>query len=507
MAIGTPAPSLVAGLAATPAVTGPANVITPDAVTALVDSFGKGVITGDDLAAHTGFMAHLKNRAEAQKISEDISPSAIQAREAQRQSSIAGSNLVQAQAAATQGLIPAQSDIAAEKLKKENAEIWDKNAIDIFKEYNPTIYKADGVTPDTQGMAEAGRNYLRAKDALAYASQGLASQPSKELDPDTNQPIIVQRNSIGEDVTPREDNPAYTHYRDLRQKGIEMLFTPTKPHSTRGQGPTGAVSSAVEPAPAPATISPDLIGPAIVPHPSIGQPIYQSGTGRPAGAIPGTTLPETISAVQKFPEYESWTAKQESMNNFVDAANAIRQPIPPQDKTLAGPIMNQKDFALIQAVKQLATPTVSAASGRTMPDLQSKALEDTMPSLELLTDWKQVLSKQGTLSEGTRKRLIELGTQYVKSKERSALPRIQWAVENTKRNPGEIFGSTSPEAMLHSGKSVADRLAVEPAPVAAAAGSDNLEQRFPKPATAPADARQLKVGVNAGRWYSNGHLY
>ena len=415
-------------------------------------------------------MAYLRNKQEAQGIRENLSDAAVQSRESQRQALIAQNQLAQATAESQQNLVQptaqlAAQDIAVKQLQaqKASAEVWDKNAVDMYKEYNPTLYKEDGVTPDNEGMAEAGRSYLRARDALTYAQQGMAATPSKELDPDTNQPIVVMRNANGEDVTPREDNPAYTHYRDLRQKAIELLFSPAKPHTSRGAG-TGADPTDVpdaEPAPmVTGTATPDNIVTPLTqtPHPSIGVPVYQSGMGRAVGAVPGTTLPETLATVRQFPEYESWAAKQEAMNNFVDAANAINEPITTADKTIAGPIMNQKDFALIQAVKQLATPTVSAASGRTLPDLQSHALEENMPALELLGDWKQVLSRQGTLSEGTRKRLIELGKTYVASKERSALPRINWATENTKRPAADIFGTTSPEAALHTGKSILNRL-------------------------------------------------
>ena len=432
MAIGQPDQPLVAGIAPTPAVTGPGNVITPDAVTALVDSFGKGVITGDDLAAHSGMKTFLENRAEGQRLREETSPQAIQQRQAAREAATSQSNLVTAQAGGLESQVPAQTALAASTTAKAQSEVWDKQAIDLYKEYNPTLYKEDGTTPDAEGMAEAGRHYLRAKDALAYAGQGLASQPSKEVDPATGQAIVVQRNANGEDVTPREDNPAYTHYRDLRQSAIETLFAPTKAHPSRGEG-TGATPAGTpadsSPAPAPAAEGSPLVS-SITKPPSAGIPIYQSGQGRATGPVPGTLPTETRDEVRKEPQYEFWSQKLGSMRDFAKAAQAIYTPS--TDKTIGPVPMNEKDFALMNSLRQLATPVTSGgAGGRGTPDLQGAQIEKSLPLLEKLSDWKQVVAQTGTLTEGTRRRLIKLGNDYIRSKEDTVRPVLQWATENS----------------------------------------------------------------------------
>jgi hypothetical protein len=490
---------LVAGLSSQPAVTGPANVITPDAVTALVDSFGKGVITGDDINAHSGFMAHLRDRAEAQRLQESTNPQSVAARQAALESQTANANLVTAQAGAQQAQIPAKSALVTAQNQKAQSEVWNKRATDAYLEYNPTLYKEDGSTPDVGGMAEAGRHYLRAQDALTYAGQGMASTPSKETDPTTNQPIVVQRNSMGEDVTPREDNPAYTHYRDLRQKAIETLFAPTKPHASRDTGtevpisdePPSGMITAPGGAPAPTADLVSPVTPTAPPYPSVGAPapVYQSGQGRPVGPIPGTTEPETRAELAKMPAYEQWAQKVGSINSFQSAAQ--KSMADSSDTTLGVPVRNQSDIALINAVKQLASPVVSASTGgRASPDLQAKALEENMPSWERAQDWKQTLLHQGILTDGTRRRLIDMGNQYIRDKETTVKPSLQWAAKNAGSTPEKLWGDTSFEARLLRGESLASAPA---APGAAAPGA--------APAAANSGVVILKTGPYAGWKY------
>jgi hypothetical protein len=190
-----------------------------------------------------------------------------------------------------------------------------------------------------------------------------------------------------------------------------------------------------------------------------------------------------------MPAYEQWAQKVGSINSFQSAAQ--KSMANSSDTTLGVPVRNQSDIALINAVKQLASPVVSASTGgRASPDLQAKALEENMPSWERAQDWKQTLLHQGILTDGTRRRLIDMGNQYIRDKETTVKPSLQWAAKNAGSTPEKLWGDTSFEARLLRGESLASAPA---APGAAAPGA--------APAAANSGVVILKTGPYAGWKY------
>lgn len=428
MAIGTQTQGpLVTGLASTAPVTTPPPVITPDAVSALVNSFHNGVITGDDLAQHSGMMAFLRNRAEGQQLRESVGPEAVAQRQSAREAATAQNSLASQVAAAAAGNVESQAQLVSAQTAKAQADLLDKQAIDSYKALNPTIYKSDGVTPDYDAMADAGRQYVRAQGMLQYAAQGLAGTPSQEKNPKTGAPVTVVRNALGEDVTPVAGNKAYEHYSELRRQAMEVMFNPAKPH--KSFNPDGAATTGSNLTP---NESPDmtLVSPAVPAQaaaaPSV-TPEYIPGQGRPTG--PSNTVwdeGKITEELGKSPIYSNWANTRTQIPNFVSAANAINAIPASQQQTTN---MNPLDIALAESLIKMYDPQ------GVIREFKWDKFQDNQPLLEKLKAAQQTLLHNGQFSPNVRQDLINLGKETLRSKEAGVKPQIALAVQRASSNP------------------------------------------------------------------------
>lgn len=256
MAAGAPdSQPLAAGLSAQQLVTPMQPVVSPDAVTALVDAFHKGIITAGDINDRIGAVAQANKKAHLEQLSEFVSPEAIQSRMAQFGTTTAQSQLQTQQAQAASGLVQPLAEKTSQDIIQANHERLSKAAVDAYTQWNPPIYKRDANDNPTseydyEAMAREGSEYLRAQNLMALASIGLKGEWQKRQDPKTGAPIMVYVNANGEDVTPQSGNKTYEFYQKMRQDALTRLHAApdTTPHVTPVEGETAAPAPTIEPA-------------------------------------------------------------------------------------------------------------------------------------------------------------------------------------------------------------------------------------------------------------------
>jgi hypothetical protein len=450
-----PAQSLNAGISAQPLVTPLQPVVTPSAVSALTDAFRQGFITSKDVFDTIGPVGQAKKKAELTGLDEFTSPDALAARKATLQAQAAQAQLAQATASANTGLVQPTADLQAANIQKQKEEVLSKNAIDAWTQWNLPIYNEDG-TPNYDAMKQAGMKYVRANSMLSYANQGLTGQRVETKDPKTGQPKYIILNSMGQDVSP--DTADHKHYSDMRREAWNLFMSePDIP-----EAPKPAANGASAPAaPAAPAASKPLITPNAASSSASAAPVIQPWQGISAGPVPGTTVPEVMATAGQDPTYTGWKEKVNAIGKFHDAATQIDAPINSEyERAKLGPInlpvMRTRDLALVSAMRQLATPTVSS-SVRGAPEFQMKEFEEELPKVEALLNAPGKIAGTSELTPELRTRLIRLGNTYVKNLETHALPPIQRAEEVSGFPASHIWGSTSPEHLLRSGVSSAYR--------------------------------------------------
>lgn len=255
-----------AGLAAQPLVT-PAdpNIVGPQAVQDLVQSFRNGFVTSQDILDRVGQVGQAKKKALLEQLGEYVNPDVIQSRLAQSQAAGAQANLQTATAQAQQGLVSPEAQLQAGNIQQQGSERFTKQAVDAWNQFNPPIYSVDETgketdTPDYKAMARGGIGYVKASNMLSFAAQGLAAKPTTITDPKTGQPRTVYLNAMGEDVTPIAGNKAYEFYANLRRSAYETIYqtpdvdalrTPPAGASSAPSSAPSAATATVTPAPAP----------------------------------------------------------------------------------------------------------------------------------------------------------------------------------------------------------------------------------------------------------------
>jgi len=434
MAIGTPAPSLVAGLSATPAVTGPANVITPDAVTALVDSFGKGVITGDDLAAHTGFMAHLRNRAEAQKLQEGMTPEAVQAREAQRNALTANANLVSAQSDAQASLIPGTTTLAGTKTALEQAQTemgptgiaaiqqngW------MFGKTMDDFRKPDGSTDFVEAAKEGNRMAGQMSLANAWLER---LQPVKNMETTDSAggTHTHMLNARGEDVTPPMPNQGYEgsplYWGVVKQLDNYLPeYHPMRKSLLLTKPNLGANANSMRPGPVVDGSPTNLVGPQS-PQAQPAPAVDAFPTGSPEGVL--TKSPagsyQVPSDIRKDlvndPVVKTMLEQQKYVTNFktiADNQEAMGATIPGKEV----PPQNANDIGLAESIVKLYDPQAA------IREFKWQKLEEAQPWLEKIGAWKQIALRQGSFTPESRARLIKMGDDIINGTEAAARGRL-----------------------------------------------------------------------------------
>lgn len=124
-------------------------VVEPRAVERLSEAFRSGFITADDIIQRSGESAQLKQKAEVQLLSEQISPEAIAARAAQRDAAVAQAGLQSASATAQTPLVGPTAELQRRQLETE-AAYQKYPAARLFDQYAPVLGLEEPVTPDKQ---------------------------------------------------------------------------------------------------------------------------------------------------------------------------------------------------------------------------------------------------------------------------------------------------------------------------------------------------------------------
>lgn len=126
-----PSPSELAGGPVTPAV-------TPNSVAVMSDALRQGFITADDIIQRTGKRAQLKEKADVMALTEQMSPEAVEARQASLVESLNRSRLGAAQAGAALPLVEPTGQLAQSQLESQIA--YQKYpAAKLFDQYAPVL--------------------------------------------------------------------------------------------------------------------------------------------------------------------------------------------------------------------------------------------------------------------------------------------------------------------------------------------------------------------------------
>lgn len=236
MAAGAPdAPQLSAGLSAQQLVSPITPVVTPDAVSQLVDAFRKGAIGMADIQDRIGAEAMAQKRAHIEQLQEYVSPEAIQSRMGQIGAAGAQAELQTAQARAGTGLVQPLAESSLADIVQHNAMRLSGDAVKAYTSINPPIYKIDANGNPTSeydyaAMNREGAEIMRAMGMRDYAQQKLQGTWSEYYDEQLKQNRKAFINANGENVTPGSDR--WKYYNDLRDQAFERLWKrpDTSPH-------------------------------------------------------------------------------------------------------------------------------------------------------------------------------------------------------------------------------------------------------------------------------------
>jgi hypothetical protein len=480
----TAAQPLNVGISPLPVVTPPAPVITPDAVGQLVDSFRKGIITGNDISDHMGLAATARKRAEIQQYNEMASPDAVAQRQAARQAATAQSNLTTAQAGAEQGLVAPMADKSLGDIVQANSTRLTKDSVNAWLMWNMPVYKRDGegnLTKeyDYDAMSRGGIQYLKAQNNLAYSQKMLSGQWTEVQDQKTGQKRKVFINANGEDVTPVPGNKLFDYYNDMRRDAWETFHTPAKEPEQHPAGKHPNIESMVSPG----NIPDAPPAPMIVPQPAPAAPVVSPATATPSGPPPvdinqyspmqglpigpqNTVWDEgkTSDELQKNPIYQNWAQTRTQVGNFVSAANSINSV--PWDQQLKQN-MNPQDIALAESLIKMYDPQ------GVIREFKWDKFADNQPLLSKLRDAQQMILRTGEFTRDVRQDLIKLGQETIRAREDGVKPTLQQAVQRASSNPtNDLRNILDPhDTELLKGSSFADRIIPPVGRQAPAAGS------------------------------------
>jgi hypothetical protein len=433
------------------------SISSPDNIAKLSDAVRQGVISASDIVDRIGNIGAAKNKAALQTLKEYVSPDAIASRQAQLQAAGAQANLATQQATAQQSLVQPMTDKQLQDLIQGNEERYTAPAIQSFLRWgNLPIYKLDPATGqetdqyDRDEMARQGINYLRAENTLNFAQDRLTVAKVVDAQEQDGTPIKISQNRYGDNISP--GSPLQKQYTQMIVDSWDQLHT---------QQPVRSIQDNLVIPKATGTTTPAK--PVVSPEPPSSTPVtgdtlaaaYSAGTSPMAGQRVGPTpIPPQREELRKTPQYAAWADKSNPMTMFqTAAARADAPPTPEEQGPLGVQYRAQKDFELVQALRQLAVQTTGGgASGRGTPDLQTKNIEDEVSYAEKLPEWKQILAHAGTLPEKTKQRLIAVGNDYIRSYESNAAPTIRWAERQSGRPVEDLFGADSEEAKLLRGE-------------------------------------------------------
>lgn len=156
-------------------------IVEPRAVSALSEAFRSGLITADDIMQRAGEAGKLKQKAEIQMLSEQISPEAVAARAQTQQAAAAQARLQGTQATAQLPLVTPTAQLAATQLEEQAAIQKYGPGIEYFKVLAPEAGVAAPVTPDGQPdyapRAQLGLRLFEWKQKKELAKSRLTPDP------------------------------------------------------------------------------------------------------------------------------------------------------------------------------------------------------------------------------------------------------------------------------------------------------------------------------------------
>jgi hypothetical protein len=422
----TSAQPLSAGLSPISPVTPEQPVITPDAVSQLVDSFRKGSITGADLADHIGIMAAQKNRAIGEELREYVSPEAIQARQSALGSQTAQNNLVSAQAQAAQGLVTPQANLQQQQIGAQTANVVQGPiGLQAIQQYGPMF----GETMDDFRNTDGSMDFQAAakRGNQMGAQMNLANMWIDRLTPVADRTITdasgakhtAKVNKFGIDVTPPmpelgyQGSPAYWSYvKELNDylpdfHPARAQFMMNQPKGAGQAAPPGLVSPSTA-----APITPPTIEPA-------------QGFGITTEAAKGSyqTPAEIRKSMVEEPAIKTLQEQQKYANNFRTVADTMEQTGATQPGAKVPP-QNANDIGLAESIVKLYDPQAA------IREFKWDKLEEAQPWLEKIGAWKQLALKEGSFTPESRQRLIKMGDDVINGLEASARPRLALSQQN-----------------------------------------------------------------------------
>jgi hypothetical protein len=445
------------------------------------DAFRSGIITSQDILSTMGPVARAKQQADLTTLGEQISPGAVAARKAGLQAASAQAALATAQANAGVTLTPDELKLKQLQTQQAQAATTYQTSLAKYSQYGYLpLYKTNPETGeptserDYYSEAQIGSALSQAEVTMAFANRGLAGTRVQSIGP-KNQSVWQVLNADGEDVGP--GTPGQKFYSGLRQKAMETLYSRQEPPKPVTSGTPGPHEDITMPIVAPKVSLAPVAGVPPVVTPSVSRAVpatVTDSTGTPvatvspvdngsglvvpsAGAgliprepVPGTTLPETITRLGQEQAYSDWQQKIRPMRDFSASVDAYNRPAFPEEKEAGLEVFKQRDDKLVQAIKGLAVGTQNASS-RNTPDLQMHEIEESMPKIAAIKNWKGILFGTSKMDQGTRERLIDAGNDYVRGFEQNAKPWIEWAPKNAGTDFESVFPLDSEQGKLHSG--------------------------------------------------------
>lgn len=438
---------LQAGLAAQQLVTPMQPVASTDAVSALVDAFHKGIITAGDINDRIGAVAQANKRAHLEQLSEFVSPQAIQARMQQIQAGGAQAGLQTQQAQAglgfTQPYFEAQKAAAA----KQKWEALAGPAVTTGQQYAPWFGHDLGEVPqDAQGnsdydtyfknLSTLGQQFSQPAVMRQLAAQGLEVDPSRTIA--TKDPISGKEgkrlfNKWGVEVTPGGSGENF--YKSLLiatpgvpgQPGATLVPPPKsappalhsliQPRAALPQDnpPSGMINEKgqIEPLPQPSTEEKPVVAPD---EGGVGSTTPNLGfiTGQSGGLY---QEPADINKnLNAFADVKKWAEQKNFAEQFDSyAKNAVNAP--------QGEPQIQNDLGLVESMIKLFDPQ------GVLREFKWDKMQDAIPWIEKLKDYKKLLLKQEALPDAARQRYINMGYDMINAAENAIRPRLIGAAQ------------------------------------------------------------------------------
>lgn len=491
MAAGAPdSQPLSAGLSAQQLVTPMAPVVTPDAVSALVDAYHKGIITAGDINDRIGAVAQANKKAHLQQLGEFVSPEAIKSRMSQYGAQGAQADLATQQAQAASGLVQPQTESALADIVQHNADRVGAEAIKNYTALNPPIYKLDAAGNPTsqydyEAMKREGIEVTRAMGMRDYAQQRLQGTWAEYYDEGLKQNRKAFVNASGENVTPGSER--WQYYNKLRDQAFERLWKrpDTSPHvdptatdnsgnsvtpqDAPPSGPMNGSGSLVAPTAAPSTLDTGANRAAIVAGMKA-QGIAEDQAVRflsnaTAGDIPGllkqygtpapTLAPSDVTGVAAStpsapPTVNPAPIPSSTSSDFTSfpagppasfqadpaAKNALEELPDVKAYSTAKPLyLGFADAAKAANATPHPVNDLALAEAYTklfdptarITEFKYDELKKAIPWLDKFKDAPAIIAREHTFPAAVRQEIIRSGMQNIDLKEKALQPRLEWA--------------------------------------------------------------------------------